>query len=395
VDATCEKGTQLNRQQLRASVAKRLRWTEVPDPIWEDLEADGEVQAALDGGHEEGEDLVRAARRLRERARAYAAWEAKAPRAVERSHRFDPGTYVVERSRAAMEAMALEATGDPAVRDFRQRFLDGRPLSVKDARRLLASPAAALLDARWFERMGVPIVGHRSIEVSRQIELTPGAAERVAIDLRVETPSETHEVSIAPLRPVTRPAFWSVLAFVDETGERFETEVRAHSVLDALRRTAERLGIWYDWSADHAAWFVLTDAPPPPGALRVGYRLQHLPARTVARVTIEVEPWVSADLVEWVYRDVQRELLGRENRPVSARNVAVLRSVLQGEREAMQRDPDGSGPTVAEAMDRWNAEHPEARYNSRWLFDRDANRARRSVLYPKYQSSGEDEEATE
>jgi hypothetical protein len=95
------------------------------------------------------------------------------------------------------------------------------------------------------------------------------------------------------------------------------------------------------------------------------------------------------------YRDIQRDLLGRENRPLSLRNLAVYRSVLVDAREAERVNPGKPPPTRAQSMARWNREHPEQTYKQLWQFTRDVDRAERAVLFPNYRFGGLDEEETE
>lgn len=51
-------------------------------------------------------------------------------------------------------------------------------------------------------------------------------------------------------------------------------------------------------------------------------------------ITLTAAPWVSAKEVERAYRDVQRKVIGKDNRPLSPRSIAVFRFVEEVYRSA-------------------------------------------------------------
>ncbi len=379
----------MDEHELRVGLAKRLKVSEVPPPLWDDLVEEGYVREALAGGRDERGDLERVARRRLALARALGGRETT-PRTVSTVHpKPVVGEYEMERALATGEAVALEAAREPRVRQFRRRFLGGGPLLVPEARRLLASPAAQLLPRDAFERRGIPIIGHRSEIVGRTARLGDDGFVAVEVVLRVMWSGGEHEETVRQTVPPTQFGRGPALAFVDETGERYEVEVWPRSVLDRLRELAEWVTKWYGWEREAAAWFVLTDDPPIRAPLEGGIAARLYPTHQDYRVTLVVEPWVPADAVLRAYRDAQRDLLGRENRPLAARNLALLRFVV-GEKRNEGRKPERERQHLPWAwlMARWNETHPEAHYTEERLFARDVGRARRAVLFPDYHLAG-------
>jgi hypothetical protein len=63
VYTTNTAGVHMEENKLRGLVAKRNRLPDVPDAVWEDLDKEGLIFAAAEGGDEEVEDLLRVAKR--------------------------------------------------------------------------------------------------------------------------------------------------------------------------------------------------------------------------------------------------------------------------------------------------------------------------------------------
>ena len=151
-----------------------------------------------------------------------------------------------------------------------------------------------------------------------------------------------------------------------------DLHVWAGSPLDDLRKLSESLADAYPWQPAQAAAFVLEGLIP----LATPFML-HVPQvwgeRRRARVIMEVDAWIPAATVLRAYREVQRQLLPGHNRPVSRRAVDLVYFVLQ-------RRP----ATWTVLLDLWNSEHPTAGYSDyrhmRFAFER----ARQSLLVPRY-----------
>lgn len=377
----------MDEHTLREWLAARMKVPEIPSVVWAYLKEGGYVGDALDDGYSSGrDDLLRHARKVHSLSKVWGGEKPRTTRVVQPDVPVPVlGDYERERSSAYWEYLALHASRTPRVRRFRTRFLDGRPLSADQAFRLLTSPAAALLTIEAFEKREIPIVDHRSVVVERDEQQSPDGSLTTAITLRFNWKEGTHEETYRWRRGSVRRPPREVLTFLDNQRRRHETPIRTHSVLDKLRELSGWLARHYGWEQDAAVWFVLTDEAMPRLPLRTGIDAHLRMSHTDCEVTLSVEPWVPADSVMRAYRDLQRQLLGRENRPLSQRNLALFRFMIEQERER-ERRPHGKRErlTWARLLDRWNQAHPESAYGEERLFVRDISRAQRGVLFPRY-----------
>jgi hypothetical protein len=372
----------MERNEIRGALAKRLRLDDVPDPLWGELEEDGEVRAAVHGGPDDFETLVSAGKRALKRHSKYEEWKrGRQPTGVTRRATPDPGPYVLERARAWDEAVALWTARDERVRRFREVILGGAALDVPLARRLLDSAAARVWARGDFDDRGVPLVGHRG-RVLNNREFVKDGWLRQEIDVRVTWDGGALDATASRRWLLGASTPDPILTIVDERGERTEDDVWPGSVLDRLRGVGEHLARFYGLDPAEAAWFVLIDAPPRRDPVAGTISVRTYQTHEDGRVTLSVDPWVPADVVLEAYRAAQRDLLGRENRQLALRNLRAFRLVLAGEREAARLGR--RHPTRAEAMARWNAEHPDEPYRQEWMFNRDVERAERAVLFPDY-----------
>jgi hypothetical protein len=376
----------MDEQKLRAWLAKQLKQPEdVLERLWTYLIDHHYVSDAIEVGASGKAELLAAAREqialARDLQTARVARRSTGSAAVPPQ---DLGAYARARSHVATEAMALAAAREPQVKKFRRRYLGGTPCSLAEARQLLTSTAAGTLSAGYFEKRGIPLLGHTATVLDRQQHINKGTAQ-LALNLRIDWDGGT---DLQPFSWEERFGFDRrdrVLSWMDEDEELHEVDVWPGTVLDWLRQVSERLARWYAWEPAQAVWFVLTDEPPVRSPLEASITIRSYPALNGSRVTLSVEPWMPADIVEQSFRAIQRDLLGKENRPLSARNLALFRFDLAQDRE-VERMPEGQRVrlTWKERMARWNQEHPTECYTEERLFARDVNRARRAVLLHNY-----------
>jgi hypothetical protein len=269
-------------------------------------------------------------------------------------------------------------------------------LTVPLARRLLESDAASELTPREFEKLGVPIVGHRGVVTACQEARDDGGLMRT-VDLKLTWGDQELETTRRVVIPsaVDEALLNQALHFVDEHGEKFQKQVILGSVLDRLRELSDWLVRIYNFDAAQASWFILTDSPPRRPPLEGSVGIEAFPSHVEGRVTLSIDLWVPADMVLQAFREVQRHHLNRENRPLSRRNLAVFRSVVEDARTTERTNPGGPPPSRAQSMKRWNREHPEETYKQEWQFNRDIDRAERGVLFPAYRLNTADMEEDE
>lgn len=382
-----------NETQLRAWVARKMKLDEVPEWLWMYLVAHDYVRDAIEIGERGAAELLHAARKQWDVSRELEAPHARhRPDTVVKAPKRDLGVYARERSQVAAEAVALEVAREPQVQKFRSLYLGGSPCSPAEARQLLTSKAAAILSTRYFQRRGIPYVGHTTTVLDRR-EQPCERGLRVDVDLRIDWDGGSDLQTIGWEENPRSGAHNPVLSWMDEDERLHEVEVWPGTALDWLRQMSERLAKWYDWETAQAAWFVLTDLPPVRAPLEGQITLRSYPALSGSRVTLSIEPWMPAEIVDQTYRAIQQDLLGKSNRPLSARNLELYRFVIAQERKAARAvDAPRAGPTWAQLMERWNDGHPERPYVQERLFVRDVNRARRTILFPNYRLDLGDEE---
>jgi hypothetical protein len=73
----------------------------------------------------------------------------------------------------------------------------------------------------------------------------------------------------------------------------------------------------------------------------------------LGQIALVLSPWVPAKEVERTYRNLQRRLLGRDNRPVERRNLAIFKLGVE------QARIHGKLPTWRSLLQRWNEIYPQ------------------------------------
>lgn len=362
-------------EELRDWLARLLGMSEVPGPLWDELVEEGYVRDARDLPSEGRADLLRVAKRKLELAQVLAGRGTPPGRAVLAEVKPFLSAYEVARPAAVGALVAAQAAATPRVRDFRQEMLGGCTLSPDQARRLVASPAAQALVPETLERHGIPLIGHEAQIVAARHSNPDADPWSHEVTVAVEWPGGALEKTRRWSGSGPRP--YLTLATFDERWREQRVPVFRGSLLDEVRELAGWLAREHDWLEPQATWFVLTGSAVPRLPLRVAVGGRAGYGHTSCRVTLDVEPWVSADTVLRAYRDVQRRVLPGDNRPVGDRSLGLARFVAEQER-------DGDLPTWREMRTRWNEARPEWNYDDDRRFRRDVVRARRILLFPPY-----------
>lgn len=225
------------------------------------------------------------------------------------------------RIEAVSRLAADHAAGDAEILRYRREFL-GRdtPMSPEEAEAYLDAPEA------------------RATGVGRS---GSGRAER----LRYLNRHVDHDIGVAPGSP-----------------------------LDNLRALSERLCDSYPWRPAQAAAFVLEGLIPlaTPFMLRLPYR-PHEDRPWRARIVMEVDLWMPAEVVVKAYRQAQRRVLPGHNRPISPRSVDLVNFVQR------------LGPATWQTrLDAWNSEHSDRAFPDYRALRTAYERASRSLLTPRY-----------
>lgn len=97
-----------------------------------------------------------------------------------------------------------------------------------------------------------------------------------------------------------------------------------------------------------------------------------------ARISFTLEPWVSTKEVGRVYKHLQEQILGGDNRQTKVANLRLLRFVDEQTRETGQRPPWRT------LMAAWNEKEPDHRQEDVRSFRRAYERTRANVVYPRH-----------
>jgi hypothetical protein len=352
----------------------------VPDWVWDLLRDDGFLHAEDEA---ERDDLLRRTRRLMQVTAPTVARRRPRPGITgERSTRPRLTDRETLRTRAVSEYFAKEAANTPKVRRFRAEVLGNVLLDDDQAQGFLGSEALRHFPAERFVAAGVPIVGHHSEILSTKISVR----EKYTLIMRLSPPGaewtferplpSTDQLSWSEGRPLGEEQF-----SVGEGWREIDVPYWSGSVIWRLREDARAFEFRsYPWSVDQAIWFMLTGKAPIvyPLTARVARRLGTHSNRVT--INISAEPWISAKSIESFYRDLQQELLGRANRPISELRLLLFRFVVE------QVDDAGDHPTWRIMMERWNKHFPKRKYTDVRNMARDYWSAARLIAFPRFDS---------
>jgi hypothetical protein len=226
--------------------------------------------------------------------------------------------------------------------------------------------------AGLLRRAGRPKHPGRS-RTARSAELLPVTPAEREYAENVSAALAAHLGAQPPIRSF-RGSYLDGRLLSDDGAEEF---VRHSSNAQNLRAVADWLRRAYPirWKLpDDAERFILT------GRIRALHAVELSGGLTIGPlepIRLTVMPFVSARTVERAYRAVQRRVIGRDNRRVGARNLALLCFVTA-------RRADGNGAPRWEAWRaEWNREHrrrPAWRFDDRSAFRRAFLRGERAFL---------------
>jgi hypothetical protein len=418
----------MNRQELLARLARRMKLDEVPKPIVEEAEADRLIEDVLDPDIEEVSfefllDFVR--RRMRffrdmqeyEQRHTIAGSESEDAESLEDNEPTsqidtrateqdeEAGSHVL-RAAAFEEYLAKLAASERYVYEFRMQFLpDGQTISLEEASALIASPVAASLptnrDRRSIQAL-IPLSGH-------------SAASDVALAENEEPPHTSVGVPADPLRepPPGTVVGQERLLFTGEDDHVQVVRVRRLSVLDELRWRSVRLTRVYPWEEAEASRFILTGKIPKLPAVVGRLSASRDSSYTYGTITLTVQPWVPAKVIYRFYRDMRQGAFAGRHRSVSQRKISVFRFVISQyeirppehrkpkyrivdspvgpvlrlsnrTREKLRRKPQLVKPRWKVMPGRWNEQYPDWFYDDEANFKRDFHEARKSIIHPHY-----------
>jgi hypothetical protein len=393
-------------QAVRRELARKLGRRAIPEKAWqvlrehyEDLLAAAWIQGDWD--EEVWKDLLRAVKPLCDMASNEGGHQRENRERIPAQLRISE----IERSRIFSEYVAQVAADAPTVRRFRGRILSDGLLTPEQARTLLRSPVTAHWPADQFADFQVPFVGHNHrVKVRGRDETGPyslieitstqaGVTRRIR-DRRPLEPgpwevTDVPEDARSHVRVARKVKWYNVLPFPGEDGQIHRVLVRGSSVLGYLHKQVVRLLKDYPWFESDAVWFILTGETPwvVPMTWRARARgTGSTPDDGFSHglVTFTVEPWVPADTVHQVYQEIQKELLGKHNRPVGPKN-RTLFSFVTERIGPVSLPPNEKRRVAPELIAEWDKRCPHWAYGKDTrTFWRDYNLARRQITSPTF-----------
>lgn len=384
--------------RVRQRLEKALR-RPLPDFIWEALSGAGYVEDAGVVDEEGYRALEDAARRYLEEFDREVDKRAPSRRPIVPSERHHPIPLKFTSEdmawiEAVSEHLATCATEVPSVVDFRERVLEGKLLSPREADKLLTSPAAALMSLARFQRLGIPLLDHKA-KYTKHKWGHRRRAEVHDVEVQIEWDGRTHTEARRGLEDVDVSGVIVPFGLSAEWDSLIQWEwhgVFRGSVLAELLPIAEELADAYSWKEAQAVRFVLTGKRPMYQVMRgevvpraaLGYYLSH--------VKFELAPWLSADTLLRAYRWAQQHALGNNHRRPSLRTLEVLRFVARRFRERKHKP-------WRVLLNQWNSkqrQRPEWRYDDVRHFAQAVRRGKQAIhaYHPDYLRTGTREKRT-
>jgi hypothetical protein len=245
-----------------------------------------------------------------------------------------------EQAKALGDYMALCASLNVGVREFRREVLGGDVLSPGQAHEFVDSLANQWFGQDNFEEWGVTPTNHCAVFVSvnyPDFDTGGECAILEPIGQQVFIPDDEMDQRFA-----------GYLYFPPRSGEFIgeprQIPVGSGSILDGLMQLSEELtaAVCSSWNQAQTSWFVLTGEATPAAVLiaRSNWRADHGFDRYgwygSRAITLTAEPWVSADEVAKAYRAVQKGALERQrNRESPEANRALFKFVIEHLRAAL------------------------------------------------------------
>ena len=321
----------LTEADVRNRLASRLG-RKVPDPIWDRLVRNRQVQEVI-GGWEGAFDA------LEERARddLKLVSEMRAPSLPPSLRVFPPD----DRLQVLSRLFADSAAEDKKVGDWRRKYLP-----------------EGLLDASGIEDW---------IRIKQREDGPPTQYRRYAM-----RPAKDPEPAQPDLDDFVESS-WEILSYTLDDDLRYALQVGRNGCLDELRQLARYLLSKFGWSEESAVRFVLTGEVPLIPRAQVSVKTFGLSLGSPGayiRVHLDVDPSVPPEQLTRWFREIRQRLVpGRRRSPV------------RSERALVDLVHDHPSLTWGERVRQWNSDHPDEKaYPSAQQMARDYHRAIQHAL---------------
>jgi hypothetical protein len=288
-----------------------------------------------------------------------------------------------ERARASISAdvTAWRAWRVKSVERFRNRFLS-QSLLVSDEQviKFISTPALGMLSCDALLEAGEDLSAY---------EWELDAVTRPDGSLAIQATTKTGNTVVREYTSIPGADDLRVLRVRLSDGVTSKGDCRLGSLLDELRLIGEELNRLFTWDPADGVRFVLTGDPPKEVPLIAWIERTIGDQRVRARITLDVDPAISAETVTKAYRQVQGILLRRagmesrggkksENRQPSAKATELFRFVEEWSVLSTRRPP------FARLALEWGRQHPEMAYAQSGKFIQAYRSAANKLMTPDY-----------
>ncbi len=278
------------------------------------------------------------------------------PRTVASSKRQGGDTSSIDRKEVISRLLAAEAGRNEEVRSFRREVLGDamlKPVGVDGWINRQARKDGP--PSRW---LTVPVPKGTEVKSSATYATT-------------EPPLTISEETPAILIQRQYLSYISCLVPMDED-PTCEVPTAEGGVLERLRQLSEALARQYGWDGALATNFVLAGEVPlvPSVEIRGSYPSNF---RTLARISLTVDPALSPREVADHYSRIRREIVGARHRELTEKHMRL--AIFAAERP---------GESLLKGMTAWNKKYPSWKYKTETNFGRDCSQAIKRLLHPDY-----------
>lgn len=280
---------------------------------------------------------------------------------------------------ARSEALRYRAAQDPDVVEFRHWLHPVGLLSQEGAQWIVDSPVLAYVSRADIDAMGISPLSH-------QPELVQSPVPLPESQMLIRVHPTGHEITLDLTDSERETLRFDSL----DRREIVVRTIRRGSVLDDLRRIADKLERQYFWTEGQATNFVLTGVAPSANAVVGVVTREQSEEFSNATINLHIDPSVSAETVLAVYRRLL-DTLGLSGYQLESKSVALFHFVER-------RRGTSPGPvSFRQLTEEWNdamtsRDRPDWTYSHPAALQRSYYNARDRILSPQYRLPNDPDE---
>ena len=249
------------------------------------------------------------------------------------------------------------------VTDFRQTYLGGVLLSNEQFNQFVSSPALRVFSLVQLQEWGISPVTETSIFVTEQCR---DDGDYQMLTVRFTPSGRTETVRVVAASAIRRDP---PLPFITGPISEYRSMmVYPGSVMDDTRSYWELLSEHYPWDAFQSLVFLLCGFLPPAPAVQARYKRVFLnqpldigPAWTVAvpgKIIMAIPVSISVETVTRMYRQIQKDELGRQVHPSELKNLTIFNFVME-KKQTLGWEGEWSSEQWKAVFREWNAAYSE------------------------------------